>query len=136
MELFTNAQKSLLLANGHPDNRDRDHAPVVKLVLPGTGCIWLLSEIDPDDPDIAFGLCDLGLGFPELGSVSVSELQSLCFWEGMPVMRDEQFAAQFPMSVFVDAAWGEQAITDDQFALQHAAARIQSRRSRNAPRPQ
>jgi len=28
---------------------------------------WLLTEIDSDDLDRAFGLCDLGLGMPELG---------------------------------------------------------------------
>lgn len=25
---------------------------------------WLLTEIDPDDPDVAFGLCVLGSAIP------------------------------------------------------------------------
>jgi hypothetical protein len=55
-----------------------DPRPVVKLFTPGAGAAWLLTELDPDDPDIAFGLCDLGLGFPELGSVRLwRRLQSL-----------------------------------------------------------
>ena len=29
---------------------------------------------DPDDEDTAFGLCDLGLGRPEVGQVSLSAL--------------------------------------------------------------
>ena len=29
----------------------------------GAGCTWLLTEIDPEDTDIAFGLCDLGMGW-------------------------------------------------------------------------
>jgi len=33
---------------------------------------WLLTELDSEDPDIAFGLCDLGMQCPELGSVRIS----------------------------------------------------------------
>jgi Protein of unknown function (DUF2958) len=55
-----------------------DFVPVVKLFTPDAGCTWLLTEIDPENPDIAYGLCDLGLGCPELGSVSLSELARRC----------------------------------------------------------
>jgi hypothetical protein len=40
----------------------------------GAGATKLLTEIDPGDDDTAFGLCDLGLGCPEVGYVSLSEL--------------------------------------------------------------
>jgi len=33
-----------------------DFLPVVKLFTPDAQCTWLLSELDPDDPDIAFGI--------------------------------------------------------------------------------
>jgi hypothetical protein len=46
---------------------------VVKLFTPDVGAIWLLTEIDPDDHDHAFGLCDLGLGAPEIGWVSLND---------------------------------------------------------------
>lgn len=135
MKLFTEQQRTQLLSNGHEDNRDRDHAPEVKLTLPGTGCVWLLSEIDPDNPDIAFGLCDLGIGFPELGHVSVSELQSLLMWEDMPLQADRHFFAEFPMSVFVEAARNEEGITDDPFALRHAAANLRRHHRHPQPKP-
>lgn len=44
-----------------------DFYPVVKLYTPTASCVWLLTEIDPDAPDIAFGLCDLGMGFRRAG---------------------------------------------------------------------
>jgi len=47
---------------------------VVKLYTPNAGATWLLSELDAEG--IAFGLCDLGLGFPELGYVSLAELEA------------------------------------------------------------
>lgn len=59
----------------------------MKLFLPGSAATWLLTETDPDDPDIAFVLCDLGLGFPEIGSVRRSELESLRSPLGLAVER-------------------------------------------------
>ena len=48
--------------------------PVVKLFIPDAGATWLLTELDPKGPDLAFGLCDLGVGYPELGYVRLSEI--------------------------------------------------------------
>lgn len=61
--LITDEQRIVLLANGREslENPDFDPAPVVKLFTPDAGATWLLTEIDPDDHDHAFGLCDLGL---------------------------------------------------------------------------
>jgi hypothetical protein len=42
----------------------------------GGPCTWLITEYDPHDR-IGFGWCDLGLGFPELGYVSLDEVLSL-----------------------------------------------------------
>ncbi|WGF90231.1 DUF2958 domain-containing protein [Marinivivus vitaminiproducens] len=64
------------------NGRLRDHGiatlrpPVVKLYAPEAKAAWLLSEADPDDPDVFFGLRDDGLGCPYLGYVSVRVLRS------------------------------------------------------------
>jgi hypothetical protein len=77
--LITDEQRVVLLANGREslENPDFDPAPVVKLFTPDAGATWLLTEIDPDDHDHAFGLCDLGLGMPEIGWVSLGELATV-----------------------------------------------------------
>ena len=83
MKLFTADIVARLMENGRKQEPVRgtdeeiDFHPVVKLFTPDAGCTWLLTEIDPEDADIAFGLCDLGLGFPELGSVSIAEITAL-----------------------------------------------------------
>lgn len=66
--LFDDDISAALLANGAKTKAGIDHDPfpVVKLFTPDAGATWLLTELDPDDHDIAFGLCDLGLGYPEL----------------------------------------------------------------------
>lgn len=104
MKLFTKQQEQKLLENGSPEQSGLDHIPVVKLFLPGSGCTWLLTELDPECPDIAFGLCDLGMGFPELGNVSLSEITSVKNKFGLSVERDLYFEAKYPISVYARAA--------------------------------
>jgi hypothetical protein len=108
--LFTSEQRNPLLDNGRKQQdaqakgREEDFFPIVKLFTPDTGATWLLSELDPEDPDIAFGLCDLGLGFPELGYVSLSELEELRGPLGLPVERDIHFRAKKPIGEYARAA--------------------------------
>jgi hypothetical protein len=97
--LLTARQREALLANGRrAAGGDHDPVPVVKLFTPDAGATWLLTELDPDDPDIAFGLCDLGLGCPELGTVRLSEIAALRGRLGLPVERDRWFRATLPLS--------------------------------------
>ena len=119
MSLLTPSQRARLLENGKPHNRSKDHFPVVKLFLPGTGCTWLLTELEEDN--IAFGLCDLGLGFPELGYVSLDELQNLKSRLGLSVERDIYFRAEYPLSIYRRAADDAQHITDNCRLLMNAS---------------
>lgn len=55
------------------DDSDHKAVPVVKWQAgPAT---WLVSEADPENPDQMFGLADLGMGFPEMGYFSRSEIE-------------------------------------------------------------
>ena len=113
-KLITDEQRAQLLANGRQslDNGDFDPPPVVKLFTPDADATWLLTEIDPDDHDHAFGLCDLGHGFPELGYVSLAELQSVRGRLGLPVERDLHFTASKPISAYArEARLAERIVT-------------------------
>ena len=110
MKLFTNEITSKLLANGRQQqpvrgtNDEIDFEPVVKLFTPWGGATWLLTEIDPDEPDLAFGLCDLGMGSPELGSVSIAELTSVSGPFGLTIERDRHFTAKQTLSAYASEA--------------------------------
>lgn len=106
-ELITAEQREQLLVNGREARRDDafDPFPVVKLFTPDAGATWLLSELDPDDPDIAFGLCDLGVGAPELGNVSLTEIAALRGRLGLPVERDLHFVADRSLGAHARDAW-------------------------------
>lgn len=111
--LFTPDQHEALLANGWraAAGADIDPHPVVKLFTPDANATWLLTELDPGEPDLGFGLCDLGLGFPELGYVSLSELRALRGPLGLPVEADQGFVADRPLSNYAAVAQAAGRIT-------------------------
>ncbi|PQO22461.1 transposase [Rhodobacteraceae bacterium WD3A24] len=111
MKLLTQSIRQALLRNGklrlqfqEDGIAEPDFLPVVKLFTPDASCTWLLTELDPEDPDTAFGLCDLGLGCPELGSVRISEIESVRGRLGLPVERDRHFSITKTISALADEA--------------------------------
>jgi len=115
--------RARLLANGAAAV-ETDHVPVVKFFDPTGAGTWLITEMMPDEPDILFGLCDLGLGCPELGYVSLSELQSVKGRLGLGIERDLYFRPRFPLSVYARAAEIAGSITETEPLLAQAATAL------------
>ena len=105
-DIITDDIRAALARNGERATCDPafDPAPIVKLFTPDANATWLLAWTEPDEPDIAFGLCDLGLGFPELGSVRLSEIAALHGRLGLPVERDLVFRPDCTLSAYADEA--------------------------------
>ena len=57
-----------------------------------------------DSDGLLFGLCDLGLGCPERGYVSLLELRTVRGKLGLPIERDLHFEADKPISAYADEA--------------------------------
>lgn len=114
MKLILKAQREQMLANGRLSAQGHaiDPEPVVKLFTPDGAATWLLTELDPMEPDIAFGLCDLGMGCPELGTVSMAELETVRGRLGLLIERDQWFAAKGPLSAYAEAARRAEHITE------------------------
>ena len=113
--LITEEQRALLLANGARFERDEDFdpPPVVKLFTPDGAATWLLASLEPECPDIAFGLCDLGFGCPEMGSVYLSEIAALRGKLGLPVEHDLHFRPNKCLSAYArDARRAGVIVTD------------------------
>ena len=102
MELITPELREQLIANGKTP--DSDPVPPLKLFNPAGSGTWLVTELDPDDPSVGFGLADLGFGCPELGSFSLDELRSFQGPFGLGIERDLWFAGRWPISVYAEAA--------------------------------
>jgi len=109
MKLVTSDIKAKLVKNHakqqeniNRDGKTDDLYPVVKLFYPLSAATWLLTELDPET-NVAFGLCDLGFGSPELGNVSLTELESVKP-HGVGVERDMYWKAKHPLSVYAEKA--------------------------------
>jgi hypothetical protein len=123
MNLLTHELRNHLLANGR--ERGADHVPVVKFFDPVGAATWPATELD-EDGDTLFGLADLG--FPELGSFSLSEIVTLRLPLGMAIERDILFEGTFPLSVYAEAARTAGRIVIDEQSLRRAADAIRGSR--------
>ena len=84
--------------------KELDPFPVVKLFYPAGSGTWLLSEIEPDELEIAWAVADLGMGFPEFGAVCLQELAEFKGFAGLRIERDRLFKAKAPVSRYIEAA--------------------------------
>lgn len=112
--LLTDEQRAQLLANGRARAAAAqiDLWPVVRLFTPDAHATWLLAALDPADGDTAWGLSDVGIGMPELGSIKLSDLAAIVGPQRMPVRRDLHFHAARPMSEYLRLAQANGSITD------------------------
>lgn len=114
MALITDEQRLQLLANGEASAQGKreDFYPVVKLFTPDAHAIWLLTELDPEDADTAYGLCDVGLGVPELTHIKLSALEGIRGPRKLPVQRDLNFKARLRLSEYAALAIRDGSIND------------------------
>jgi hypothetical protein len=112
MKLLTKKQFDKLIENGRANDRVRgtqyeiDFEPVVKLFNPQGAGTWLLTEIDPRFPDLAFGLCYVWSGVPEIGSVSLKELEAFRGKFGLGIERDIHWTPNKTLMGYANEASG------------------------------
>lgn len=91
MKLITAANMTQLKKNFKKTMETGETGKVVLKLFGGSGCTWLITDID-DDGDTLSGLCDIGHGCCEFGTVSLRELQNTKFPPfGLGVERDRWF---------------------------------------------
>ena len=84
MKLITKAIETKLAKSVGNATIDK---PYLKLFNPMGPATWLISEYDKKS-GIMFGLCDLGMGPPELGSVSLKEIEEIKLPFELGIERD------------------------------------------------
>ena len=113
-QLITKNEHQRLLAHGQDRAAGQaiDPLPVVRLFTPDAHATWLLASLDPADQDTAWGLIDLGISMPELGTVKLSGLASIVGPNKQPVMRDRYFEAVRPLSEYLRLAQENGSVVD------------------------
>ena len=137
MELLNEHLTRRLLQNGNirqilaRDGRMApDLIPVVKLVTPDDSCQCLLTELDPEMPELAAGIWTLGDGRPQGGHFHLPSFGDAAFERtGLSIVRVMNFAPTYTISVYAEAARRAGCITEDSAALKRAAIRLNNERS-------
>jgi hypothetical protein len=122
MNLMPDDIRARLLANGAAED-GTDHIPVIEFFNPVGPATWIITELMADG-DTLFGLCDLGFGCAELGTVSLSELAGVRLPFGLRIERDLNFRPRFTVAAFAEAARLLGRITEDEVFLMQAARRL------------
>ena len=73
--------------------------PYLKLFSPVGSATWLITEYNKETDEL-FGLCDLGLGSPEIGYVSLKELQSIKLPFELSIERDRYWEPDKTLSEY------------------------------------
>tara|TARA_Y100001937_G_scaffold97202_1_gene132333 strand:- start:39 stop:431 length:393 start_codon:yes stop_codon:yes gene_type:complete len=121
MKLITKEIKTKLASNKGDANVDK---PYLKLFSPIGGATWLITEIV--DEDTLFGLCDLGMGFPELGYVSLQELESLELPLSMKVERDMYFEPSKTLEEYASVARQHSRIVTEESLLNDTLSKLET----------
>jgi hypothetical protein len=105
MKLLTKAIEKKLKSNNliaMSGEQDEPIQPVLKLFNPCGSQTWLISDMD--EYGYMFGLCDLGMGCPELGYVMLEELESVNVGFGLGIERDIHWEADKTLIEYADEA--------------------------------
>ena len=74
--------------------------PLPVLMLFSSPAVWLLTDMASEDPDVVFGLFDLGANYPEIGYERLSRLIA-----AFPDLTCSQnFRARAPLHAYIDAS--------------------------------
>ena len=110
-KIFTKAilskLKSNFAATQKANGEEITHKPVIKVFNPYGSQTWLFSEYD-EESDLLFGLCDLGMGSPELGYQARAEIEEFRVNMGgckLPFERDAHWTPNGKLLEYAEAAW-------------------------------
>lgn len=117
MPLLNSEHRAQLIANGkqnafNPRQQINNVAPVCWIYDELSRATWLLTKIDRNDLDRAWGLVDAGDGKPDFQSVSLKQLeechQPISFADGKTLFIGAQclrgWCAKGPLSSYIAAA--------------------------------
>jgi len=105
MEPLSARLRARLVANHHVQRTlgRFDHLvdlrPLLHLLVQPAHAFWLISELDPDDEDLFFGLCAPPHLSPYLGYGRLSDVAAWAHCQGFTLERDTYGVAAAPLSI-------------------------------------
>jgi hypothetical protein len=127
MSLIPAALMEPLTCNGH--HHGHDFTPLLKLdmwVVNGQSISWLVSELDPQNPNRAYGLGEKWNGEVTERYFDLAELERAADLFGLHIVADENFTPRHPLSVYRQAAREQGWLTDCVIHLHQAKLNLQN----------
>lgn len=142
MKIITEKIRKQLLANWTDD--EGTEKPPLRLFNPVSDATWLIHSMDPENEDNVFGLCDLGMGFPELGYASISDITAAATPANLTfkgktttahyrVERDKFFTPQCDLRTYAEAAHTQRHITLNETHLARAQESLLANHTAKTP---
>ncbi|WP_276366208.1 DUF2958 domain-containing protein [Chryseolinea sp. H1M3-3] len=91
--------------------------PPLKLFAPDDTGIWLIVKVMKHNPNIGYGLIDIGQGNPHQGYIDLQLLGGVRGKMGLPIERDVDFVAKYPQWVYVTASTFDGKYTENETIL-------------------
>lgn len=101
--LFTESQKADLLQNGLPENAGMNHKPVAYIEVKRLGYSILATEINSENQDLIFGLCDYD-GEVKFSTFSIAKLNLDLKNENPVFSTNLDFVGKYPIAVYAKVA--------------------------------
>lgn len=97
--VFTQEQILSLLQNGQEENHGKNHVPVAYLRVRNLGYRFLITEIDPQTPEKAYGLCDYDTDM-KIDFVNLKDLAVIAKQNGESILARNDFEGKYPLAVY------------------------------------
>ncbi len=101
--MFTEQQKTELLNNGQSQNSGKNHIPVAYIEARKIGFSFLITEINPQNTDLVFGLCDYDCDL-RFSSFSIKELEKDLEDRKSSLSANLDFLGRHPIAVYAKVA--------------------------------
>lgn len=117
VDLFTKHDLKLLHKNGEASlARKGQHMPALKIFNPHGPGLWLISELDPSEPDHLYALFETYNRKPCLGWISREHLEDCRVQYSnhyVPLQSDRTFEPKATIDIYARAARATGRITED-----------------------
>lgn len=97
MKLITKALETKLEKAGWEGS-----TAIMKLFCPWGAATWIITGRDPEEPDMLYGVADLGMGCVEAGPIYLPELMAVKGPFGLKIERDLHFTGGQTLSELLE----------------------------------
>lgn len=103
-KLLTDEQIQKLKQIGLSEEQNEGQVPIVRLHLPDKNAYWLFSCIVSGQEKMAYGIFEMGIGFPEIGYFHLDDIADMKFEKNVAIENDLEFKGEHSLLKYAEIA--------------------------------